>query len=778
MSASFFAYPSNPPEISTTIRESLRIISDDLRIGGYAGWEENDIAGRFIREPIIAQIQDCDVLAADVTRLNFNVIYEVGYGIGKNRRVILTRNSSITADDSLVREVGIFDTLGYKQYSKARDLAKIITRVSDLKPLDTAADINKRAPLYVVLPKTKTDYEVHLLSQVKKTRLQWRTFDPDELGRMSAQEAIIHVSSSYGVLVPLLPSTRKDATVHNMRAAFIAGLAHGMEKEILLFQFGEDPVPLDYRDLVRHVGNADQIGKYIAEFAPSITALLQSDVPPIVTEPKTFLARLNIGAPYAENEMTELAEYYLETDEFRKVARGEVQIVAGRKGSGKTALFFQLRDKYRPSKQNIVLDLRPEGFQLRKFKDMVLLYLEEGTKEHTITAFWEYLLLLEICHKILETDRDYHMTANHLFQPYNDLAKEYRSDAHVAEGDFAERMLKLLERIIEDFQGVLGGEGTKTRLSSQQLTNILYKHDTKKLRERITAYLGHKREIWILFDNLDKGWPPRGLSDEDALILRCLVDAMGKLSKYIDREGTKCHGVLFLRNDVYEHLVENTSDRGKTSKVLLDWTDPEMLREMIRRRLVANNLPRGTPFEKVWQDICVTHIDGQETSDYLLERCLMRPRSLIELISACRAHAVNLEKSKIDEKDIEEGEKIFASALVENIGLEMRDVYPDIKPDVKDIVYEFIGQSLRMNQEEVFKAFEAYGIEQAHRAGLLDLLLWWGFFGVARDDGGVTYIYSVQYHMSHLKALLRKFGPAPVFYINPAFWLVLEIKTK
>src|SRR6185437_1813728 len=98
----------------------------------------------------------------------------------------------------------------------------------------------------------------------------------------------------------------------------------------------------------------------------------------------------------AENELMEIGHYYLETDEFRRALRGEVRVVAGRKGSGKTALFAQLRNKLRKHKSRIVIDLRPEGFQLLKFKERVLDYLEEGTKEHTITVFWEYLLLLEI----------------------------------------------------------------------------------------------------------------------------------------------------------------------------------------------------------------------------------------------------------------------------------------------------------------------------------------------------------------------------------------------
>src|SRR5262249_50096046 len=149
--------------------------------------------------------------------------------------------------------------------------------------------------------------------------------------------------------------------------------------------------------LVHRTTTSGQIKAQIAEFAPLITGKLQSDYRPAPAGPKNLLANLNLGATAAENEMAELDDYYLETDEYRRAARGEAQVVAGRKGSGKTALFVKLRNNLRRNRQTVVLDLKPEGFQLLKLKDIIVTYLEKGTREHAIAAFWEYLLLLEIC---------------------------------------------------------------------------------------------------------------------------------------------------------------------------------------------------------------------------------------------------------------------------------------------------------------------------------------------------------------------------------------------
>ena len=46
----------------------------------------------------------------------------------------------------------------------------------------------------------------------------------------------------------------------------------------------------------------------------------------------------------AENEMTTLDNYDVNTDEYKRVLSGSARLAVGRKGSGKTALFFQAGD--------------------------------------------------------------------------------------------------------------------------------------------------------------------------------------------------------------------------------------------------------------------------------------------------------------------------------------------------------------------------------------------------------------------------------------------------
>lgn len=771
----FVAFPSLPAAIGNVIASTLDLLKADQQRIHLDSWKENDIVGRFIVDPILNNISGSDTLVADITKLNFNVVFEIGYAIGRNKRVFLIKNSALVGDDTIIREVGIFDTLGYKSYENSSGLAELIRGIVNLDPLTfDPTVINSAAPVYVVLPQHKTDTEVRLVSRIKKARLQFRSFDSEEVGRMAAGEAMENVACSHGVIVPFLPESRVDSIVHNFRAAFVAGLSIAMDKTTLLLQEGEDPVPLDYRDFVKTFHTLDQINEHVADFSTEISARFQRVLPRISGKQKSFLERLNLGASAAENELQDLQNYYIETDEYRRSLRGEVRIVTGRKGAGKTALFVNLRNKLRADKSNVIVDLKPEGFQLIKFRERVLDYLEEGTKEHTITAFWEYLLLLEICYKLLEKDEQVHMRDNRLYEPYRKLAEAYKEDEYVSEGDFSERMLKLTQRIADDFKSSDSNQHSPQFLGTSQITELLYKHDLPTLRNRVVEYLEYKNELWLLFDNLDKGWPANGVTPEDVLALRCLIDAMAKTENDMRRRGITCHGTVFIRNDVYELLIATTPDRGKTTNITLDWTDPELLRELLRRRFVytEKDLDNATSFDDIWRQIAVTHIQGEETSQYLIDRSLMRPRAIIDLVRFCRSHAVNLGHERIEIADIEHGEETFSGTLLNNIDFEIQDILPD----VPNLLYEFI-ESEEVVSGQAIETILAKSVGKTNVEKILRLLLWYGFIGIIRENGETTYIYSVKYEMKRLQALIQKRGIEEIsFRINPAFWRALEIQ--
>ncbi len=94
----------------------------------------------------------------------------------------------------------------------------------------------------------------------------------------------------------------------------------------------------------------------------------------------------------------------MKTPQFQQVSQGHAHLVIGRKGSGKTALFYGIRNQHNPKIGRLVIGLKPEGHQFTKLRELVLSNLSEGIQMHTLTAFWHYLLLLEIAEKLLDRE--------------------------------------------------------------------------------------------------------------------------------------------------------------------------------------------------------------------------------------------------------------------------------------------------------------------------------------------------------------------------------------
>ena len=68
--------------VGDTIEAAVEIYASRQGGGRIASWRENDIAGRFLIDSTLENIAANQCLIADISTLNFNVTYEIGYAIG------------------------------------------------------------------------------------------------------------------------------------------------------------------------------------------------------------------------------------------------------------------------------------------------------------------------------------------------------------------------------------------------------------------------------------------------------------------------------------------------------------------------------------------------------------------------------------------------------------------------------------------------------------------------------------------------------------------------
>jgi hypothetical protein len=404
----FVAYPARDPALADGIMNAVRKANAKPLPVSYEPWPFNDIAGNPLVSPILEKIDDAPFLVADITYLNLNVVYEIGFAIGRSKRAFIVRHKATSGDLGIAKAVGIFDTLGYHEYESFDDLQGRLEAHINETHLSFSNALDRKSPIYLIEPpKRGADVGV-MVSRIKKAGYgRYRSFTPEEDTRLSATDAIRQVAASSGVFIPFQHSSEPGSNVHNIRCMFVAGLCDGMGKPKLLLSPPDFDAPLDVRDDVQQWQQLSDIHDLVADFCPRIVEYA-GQVEPSGIDRTTLLQSLSIGDPRAENEMNTLDRYYLKIDQFDRAMNGEVNLVVGRKGSGKTALFIRLRDKIRSDRRNIVLDLKPEGYQLIRMKEDILEFLSEGARQHLIIAFWEYLIYLEIAYKLLEKDQKAH----------------------------------------------------------------------------------------------------------------------------------------------------------------------------------------------------------------------------------------------------------------------------------------------------------------------------------------------------------------------------------
>lgn len=502
MTSVFVAYASGNAFHGKLIQSACQSASTAERI--VTPWSTLDTSGSPIARSVETWIESADAVIADISVVNHNVTYEFGYAVGLQKPTRLIRSTHI--DFSPVKTIGLLDTLGYDGYDYDHVLSRVLSKADETTRWGEVAK-NKDQPLFILQPPTPTDATLRLTSAVKKVaRIKFRGFNSAEISRLNASEAYEQVVSSFGVITFWMDGESEQTQRNNQRAAFIYGIARGRGIPALLIAHDKSSLPLDLHDQADRWWKLDDLDAIIAEFRLRV-ADLQNEFVTVKPQHEKLLEHLSCGDPVAENEATVLRDHFLETDPYRRALNGEANVLVGRKGSGKTAVFLQVRDRTRALKENIVIDLIPDGHQLIKMKEFILDKLSRGTRKEVISAFWEYVLWLEIAYKLLEKDEQRAVRDARLLEGYRKLKALFEARVDTGAGDFSERLKRLSQNVVDRFNGssIVDSE---QQLDSSKVLEVIYGQDVRELRDEVLEYLRLKGFVFFLFDNLDRFWTP------------------------------------------------------------------------------------------------------------------------------------------------------------------------------------------------------------------------------------------------------------------------------
>jgi nucleoside 2-deoxyribosyltransferase len=89
-SKGFFAYASAPHSIPATVKAAIESINKTQQ-ATLVSWESLGIGGKYIIKEICDAIDDSDFFCADITTINPNVMFELGFAIARDKRIWLIR---------------------------------------------------------------------------------------------------------------------------------------------------------------------------------------------------------------------------------------------------------------------------------------------------------------------------------------------------------------------------------------------------------------------------------------------------------------------------------------------------------------------------------------------------------------------------------------------------------------------------------------------------------------------------------------------------------------
>ncbi len=115
-----------------------------------------------------------------------------------------------------------------------------------------------------------------------------------------------------------------------------------------------------------------------------------------------LLKQMSFGLQVAEDEVNELASYFVETNQWARIAKGEIDIVRGEKGAGKSAIYSLLLTRageFFDRRILLVAAENPRGATV--FQDLVA---DPPTTEIVFIALWKLYALTIIAQQLREYD--------------------------------------------------------------------------------------------------------------------------------------------------------------------------------------------------------------------------------------------------------------------------------------------------------------------------------------------------------------------------------------
>ncbi|NLB73436.1 MAG: hypothetical protein GX795_05355 [Firmicutes bacterium] len=650
----FFAYPDANKSQGEISRAAIERLNCDPNCDfDLLDWK--DTTGSRIISNILQAISERHFLVADISGLNPNVLFEVGFACGSKKHLVLVGQGKSTEERQRdLANMHILSGINVFPYQNAEDLATCIIKEAREFHKEPTTDkyiisgTGQVTPKGVLFLKGSTNHE-YARAALDELKNRFDTVAIDDWNEDISQPLSWYLSQMEersAVAACFVDQTWDNAVRVNARFAVICGIAVAMRKPVLMVGLPGYKPHFDYQDLLkipRKLGYVKQIVNQSADnhdkkaqstslyhLAPGLSpANIRKSTKLGKDEKELVLLDLVVGSGFisessntiAENEEAFLPNYFVETGQFRRLMSTSQALVIGTKGSGKTANLFMLREKLSTDRRNIVRVVKPSDHEMsRFFSGLKKIGDPSGRATHVAENAWKLLLYCEILsslHGLLVHNR----VPASLSDAERDLLDFCESRAELLQASFAQRLDIVADWLLE------------TEYDSDNFSQLVHQRFMNEASSRLSGSVLRGKTIVIMVDNLDKTWGPGPDTQESLIMPLSLLGLQRKIGHELGKN-INVNLIAFLRRNMFELILDDAREPDKllSDAVELVWDEPRTLLKVIDERLKASSATHIGHEVDPWTTFFPPTVEGVPTQQWIMESNVPRPRDLIHLV--------------------------------------------------------------------------------------------------------------------------------------------------
>ncbi|WP_376715432.1 P-loop ATPase, Sll1717 family [Pantoea agglomerans] len=472
-----------------------------------------------------------------------------------------------------------------------------------------------------------------------------------------------------------------------------------------------------------------------------------------------FIKSNPLGDTTAENDNRMLSEAFVETADFRTLIESDDRtVVVGRRGTGKSALFYQLNKHWERDKNTKVLTFSPEDTQIIGFRSLLKPLSESFNLSRAATRIlWKYSLLMEIL-SFLNSHYKLSSTVK------GDLGLKFHIDRWlVVRGD----ILKKCRSIAAAFLSNSDPESS--------IGDLQYELDLSMLEDKVIKALEKSdRNVIILMDRLDEGYEPDSIGIG-------IIAGLTYASIELNKKTKNIRPIIFLRDNIFRALAKLDPDYSRNVEgqvIRLHWDWAQLLGLASKRMKIHFGLDIEKD-QRVWDRCVAGELLGREGFKRCLQFTLYRPRDLLSLLNEAFFCAFRHNRQTAIQDDLEYAAKSISIARLEDLWKEYQKIFPSIHictNAFKSVEPEQTVAIARrkieaaygsMNNEEDPKVESEYNLLKS--TGILQSLYSVGFFGIKdKNSGAFSFCHDG-------RTPDKGFSDNDKILIHPCYWLGLNL---